>query len=553
MKQSSTVHDSDVQEKNDDTEWKEERFTTIKVPGKSLASRGDENTVCEVETIDGKTNYGSFNCEKIPKRSGKSTRDDIEPSKHDVKLNKQKSKPTKQDKRPTKHADPGKDDIKTAKQDVTPVEQNFIPAKQEIILVKQDKIPAKQNNDLDRHANELKISNISGSTTNSNALTCENYKKETHVIQVLNTTQSSPFNTMKSREAELSSDDQREINYDASLIDFSPRDNARINEYENKEMNTTILTGAEENIHEKEIEFREKPTAENDSDDDSVASFNKEEHIDVGTQNCQVEYFSEANNKNDELSQVDGVENEQLLENNPETVDLSKTAVSVCPEVSEVQRLRDTIPNIIKDRQIYVREIQLLPETNLKTERLSEMAQTSDPTRIEGLGRDNMHSSTVEACTTKSGVIGKKGKLNLESINIIQPINVEELRDYDVEYTQKEKAQSNVWKDSLSSERNADPLKSDKPQNESTLGKKTTTKEESKVGKRTTEGKAKTAKLDIQDVRKEDKKISESEDKKEIKIQNKVDLSDLIADQSSNKTVKVRSVTKFALKNFKEL
>ena len=542
-----------VLEENGDTESTNQRFSGMiptSSPGFSLLSRGDEGSGYEVETKDDSdiSTKAALENTKLPKqditkpaeqdsktttqdtrtakKKRKSAKKDMKPAKQDVKHAKQDMKPAKQDMKPAKQ------DMKFAKQDAKPAKQDMKPAKHDMIPAKQDVKPAKEDNSLDSEVIELQISEVSP----TNFQTYQTLNNEVNQEQVL----SDESNIIESQDTDLSNGGQREINNDIPSIVLSSEGNP--SSKDDREVDATA----------KEIE---ESLSSGSDDDDSVAGLPIEDD-DIETKARGTEELSEANHQKDvtditepqrditepqkditESQQVDGVsESKEIPVTNSDTVDLTETSKSLRSDVVEVQKISETTLNT-DDSEIHVREIQLLSQRNLKTDERSEKAENQHSSKVRSFSGDtNFQMNKIPENAQIPSVV-QSSKLTSESRDKSRPIKGQELEDNGLADTQKMKSQSNTRKDSVSSEKNSERKINDNIREKSKLDEKSTWKEEGKGAKAE---KPKGNKLDIQGVGKADNKTTEVKDKMEINAQNKVDLSDLFAKKSSNKTVKVR-------------
>jgi hypothetical protein len=545
-----------VLEENGDTESTNLRFSGMiptSSPGFfSLLSRGDEGSGYEVETKDDSdiSTKAALENTKLPKqditkpaeqdsktttqdtrtakKKIKSEKKDMKPAKQDVKPAKQDMKPAKQDMKPAKQ------DIKFAKQDAKPAKQDMKPAKHDMIPAKQDVKPAKEDNSLDSEVIELQISEVSP----TNFQTYQTLNNDVNQEQVL----SDESNIIESQDTDLSNGGQREINNGIRIPSIVLSSEGNPSSKDDREVDATA----------KEIE---ESLSSGSDDDDSVAGLPIEDD-DIETKARGTEELSEANHQKDvtditepqrditepqkditESQQVDGVsESKEIPVTNSDTVDLTETSKSLRSDVVEVQKISETTLNT-DDSEIHVREIQLLSQRNLKTDERSEKAENQHSSKVRSFSGDtNFQTNKIHENAQIPSVV-QSSKLTSESRDKSRPIKGQELEDNGLADTQKMKSQSNTRKDSVSSEKNSERKINDNLREKSKLDEKSTRKEEGKGAKAE---KPKGNKLDIQGVGKADNKTTEAKDKMETNAQNKVDLSDLFAKKSSNKTVKVR-------------
>ena len=533
-KPSFTEYSTDpwVLEENSDTESTNQRFSGMiptSSPGFSLLSRGDEGSGYEVETKDDSDISTKADLEntKLPKQDiTKPAEQDSKTTTQDTRTAKKNIKSAKQDMKPAKQ------DVKPAKQDMKPAKQDMKPAKHDMIPAKQDVKPAKEDNSLDSEVIELQISEVSP----TNFQTYQTLNNDVNQEQVL----SDESNIIESQDTDLSNGGQREINNDIPSIVLSSEGNP--SSKDDREVDATA----------KEIE---ESLSSGSDDDDSVAGLPIEDD-DIETKARGTEELSEANHQKDvtditepqrditepqkditESQQVDGVsESKEIPVTNSDTVDLTETSKSLRSDVVEVQKISETTLNT-DDSEIHVREIQLLSQRNLKTDERSEKAENQHSSKVRSFSGDtNFQTNKIHENAQIPSVV-QSSKLTSESRDKSRPIKGQELEDNGLADTQKMKSQSNTRKDSVSSEKNSERKINDNLREKSKLDEKSTRKEKGKGAKAE---KLKGDKLDIQGVGKADNKTTEAKDKMEINAQNKVDLSDLFAKKSSNKTVKVR-------------
>jgi hypothetical protein len=533
-KPSFTEYSTDpwVLEENSDTESTNQRFSGMiptSSPGFSLLSRGDEGSGYEVETKDDSDISTKADLEntKLPKQDiTKPAEQDSKTTTQDTRTAKKKIKSEKKDMKPAKQ------DVKPAKQDMKPAKQDMKPAKHDMIPAKQDVKPAKEDNSLDSEVIELQISEVSP----TNFQTYQTLNNDVNQEQVL----SDESNIIESQDTDLSNGGQREINNDIPSIVLSSEGNP--SSKDDREVDATA----------KEIE---ESLSSGSDDDDSVAGLPIEDD-DIETKARGTEELSEANHQKDvtditepqrditepqkditESQQVDGVsESKEIPVTNSDTVDLTETSKSLRSDVVEVQKISETTLNT-DDSEIHVREIQLLSQRNLKTDERSEKAENQHSSKVRSFSGDtNFQTNKIHENAQIPSVV-QSSKLTSESRDKSRPIKGQELEDNGLADTQKMKSQSNTRKDSVSSEKNSERKINDNLREKSKLDEKSTRKEKGKGAKAE---KLKGDKLDIQGVGKADNKTTEAKDKMEINAQNKVDLSDLFAKKSSNKTVKVR-------------
>ena len=449
---------------------------------------------------------------------------------------KQDSKNTQQDiKSAKKEIEPDKQDSKTTKQDPKSAKNNIKP-------VKQDMKPAKQDNRLSSDAVELQISEPFPTSFHVS----QTLNNKVHQEQVLKEDESTTSNIIaQSLDSELSNGGQRANNDIVSIV-LSPVE--KPNSEDNREVSAVTLQCAEpDDSPVTETEFKGKNGF--DSDDGSVARFFGE---DIETKARETEDSPEASHQKDEVHeiiespQVDDVKSEEI-----DTVDLTETTHTI---TEEVQQLSETT---LEESKIHVREIEILTETNLKTDELSEKVGSQCPNQVQSLFSSDTNFTdkiTAITATQNSSILGQScnsddttvyggNRLTSETRDASQPIKEQEFGDNGLPDAQKVKGQSYIRKDPMANERISERKMNDKPEDKSKLDKNSTTKEGGKSEKVKTE-KAKQEKLDIQGVGKADDKVIETKEKKEIKIQNKVDLSSLVAKKSSNKT-KVSCTLKF--------
>jgi hypothetical protein len=535
-KPSFTEYSTDpwVLEENSDTESTNQRFSGMiptSSPGFSLLSRGDEGSGYEVETKDDSDISTKADLEntKLPKQDiTKPAEQDSKTTTQDTRTAKKNIKSAKQDMKPAKQ------DVKPAKQDMKPAKQDMKPAKHDMIPAKQDVKPAKEDNSLDSEVIELQISEVSP----TNFQTYQTLNNDVNQEQVL----SDESNIIESQDTDLSNGGQREINNGIRIPSIVLSSEGNPSSKDDREVDATA----------KEIE---ESLSSGSDDDDSVAGLPIEDD-DIETKARGTEELSEANHQKDvtditepqrditepqkditESQQVDGVsESKEIPVTNSDTVDLTETSKSLRSDVVEVQKISETTLNT-DDSEIHVREIQLLSQRNLKTDERSEKAENQHSSKVRSFSGDtNFQTNKIHENAQIPSVV-QSSKLTSESRDKSRPIKGQELEDNGLADTQKMKSQSNTRKDSVSSEKNSERKINDNLREKSKLDEKSTRKEKGKGAKAE---KLKGDKLDIQGVGKADNKTTEAKDKMEINAQNKVDLSDLFAKKSSNKTVKVR-------------
>jgi hypothetical protein len=535
-KPSFTEYSTDpwVLEENSDTESTNQRFSGMiptSSPGFSLLSRGDEGSGYEVETKDDSDISTKADLEntKLPKQDiTKPAEQDSKTTTQDTRTAKKNIKSAKQDMKPAKQ------DVKPAKQDMKPAKQDMKPAKHDMIPAKQDVKPAKEDNSLDSEVIELQISEVSP----TNFQTYQTLNNDVNQEQVL----SDESNIIESQDTDLSNGGQREINNGIRIPSIVLSSEGNPSSKDDREVDATA----------KEIE---ESLSSGSDDDDSVAGLPIEDD-DIETKARGTEELSEANHQKDvtditepqrditepqkditESQQVDGVsESKEIPVTNSDTVDLTETSKSLRSDVVEVQKISETTLNT-DDSEIHVREIQLLSQRNLKTDERSEKAENQHSSKVRSFSGDtNFQTNKIHENAQIPSVV-QSSKLTSESRDKSRPIKGQELEDNGLADTQKMKSQSNTRKDSVSSEKNSERKINDNLREKSKLDEKSTRKEKGKGAKAE---KLKGDKLDIQGVGKADSKTTEAKDKMEINAQNKVDLSDLFAKKSSNKTVKVR-------------
>ena len=464
---------------------------------------------------------------KPAKQDTKPAKQDTKPAKQDAKPAKQDTKPAKQDTKPAKQdTKPAKQDTKLAKQDAKPVKQDIKPAKQDVKPAKQDTKIATQDSCLGSDVIALQSSEISITTSNSEGyLTLGNKVDQTQASsQNISTTSDLP----ESQNTELSNGSQRETNESIPSIVLSLEGNP-VNRKDDGENNTTTISGVKETNPAKERNFKEK-LGFSDEDNDSVANFNDD--IEANNQEnmpCEIA----------ELEQGDGVESEETASAGDRRKLTATTIKSPLSDLFDFKKVPENDLNT-NDSEIKECTMQLLSETNFKSEKLSKESRIPNISKIQEFRlteTDNVqenlgaHISSIEPSSTgKSTTIRHTTNLALGLRDTSGPIKEQESGSNSLADTQKvnhEVSNARIF------ERNI----TNNEQEMSKLNKNSTIK-----SLKVKTEKTKREKLDVQGVGKADSNTNEGKEKVEIKMENKVDLSDLLAKKSSNKTVKVRHI-----------
>ena len=461
------------------------------------------------------------------KPDSKPAKQDTKPAKEDTKPAKQDAKPAKQDTKPAKQdTKPAKQDTKLAKQDTKPVKQDTKPAKQDTKPAKQDTKIATQDSCLGSDVIALQSSEISITTSNSEGyLTLGNKVDQTQAsTQNISTTSDLP----ESQNTALSNGSQRETNETIPSIVLSPEGNP-VNRKDDRENNTTTISGVKETNPAKERNFEEK-LGFSDEDNDSVANFNDDiEENNQENMPCEIA----------ELKQGSGVESEETASAGDR---LKLTATTIKSPLSDLFDFKKVPENDLNTNDSEIKEctMRLLSETNFKSEKLSKESRIPNINKIQEFSlteTDNVqenlgaHISSIEPLSSgKSTTIRDTTNLALESRDTSGPIKEQESGSNSLADTQKvnhEVSNARIF------ERNI----TNNEQEMSKLDKNSTIK-----SLKVKTEKTKREKLDVQGVGKADSNTDEGKEKVEIKMENKVDLSDLLAKKSSNKTVKVRHI-----------
>ena len=233
----------------------------------------------------------------------------------------------------------------------------------------------------------------------------------------------------------------------------------------------------------EEFEENVKPGSEED-EDDGITSL-ADNDINIETERDEVPNSPEKHHKKDKEKVYDSSQVDDVESSIPTPATNSKTVgfiESLHSNATKVQELPETVNT--DDSKVFEREIHLLSGANLKTEQ----------------PRDKVGSTASELRDSS------------------KPIKKQEFKDKGLADTQKSDSQNNVPKEGGILERTMN----DKPQDKPKLDENSKAVKESKSTKVKTE-KTKQKKLDIQGVGKADNLTTDTKERVEIKLQNKID------------------------------
>ena len=444
----------------------------------------------------------------------KPNRQDIKPAKQDIKRAKQVTEPAKQS---TKEA---KKDIKPTKQDTKPAEQDSEPVKQDIkpaeLYVKPVGLGICPGSDV--------IEPLpSAITTISNSQAYLTEDNEVNKTQYSSQNVSTTSDLSGSQNTELDNEKQMQNNETVpSVVLPLEKDFTRIgsnDEKENQEINPT---------KEERLDF-------DDKDDDGVANCVREDD------DIEANRQGDMPREIDELEEDDGVESDEETAPDENILELAATATKAPDSVIfDFQKLPEKTVSK-NDLDIGEHTIQLSSETNFRPDEPSEKAETLDFSKVREFPMkvadpSSEISGEQQSSSGKDTAIRDTNNLALESSDSFKPTKEQESGGNSSTGTQKVKREGYIREDLVSNARifeskvtaNNELQKSKLDENSTTNSPKVKTEKTNRD------------KLDIQGVGKADNQVNQEKEKAEIKIENKVDLSGLLAKKSNNKTVKVR-------------
>ena len=440
---------------------------------------------------------------KPVKQGTKLTRQDRKPAKQDIK-------PVKQDIKPVKQVtEPAKQNTKVAEKDMKPTKKGTKPAEQYVKPVEQGICPGS-----DVIEPQLKETSA---TSNSQAYLTED--NEVNQTQYSSQNVSATSDLSESHNTELDNAEQMQINETIpSVVLPSEGDLTRISskdEKENQEINPT----KEENVEER-LGFYDK-------DDDGVANCARED---------EANYQEDMPREIDELEEDGGVESDEETAPDGNMLELAATVTKAL----DFQKLPEKTVNK-NHLDIGEHTIQLSSEMNFRPDEPSEKAETLDSSKVREFPMKEADPSAEisgeqQSSSGKDTAIRDTHSLALGSRDSFKPTKEQESGGNSSTDTQKLKRQGYIREDLVSNARTFESkITANNELQKSKLDANSTTKSPKVKTEKTNR-----EKLDIHGVGKADNQANQEKEKVEIKMENKVDLSGLLAKKSNNKTVKVR-------------
>ncbi|XP_028398106.1 calponin homology domain-containing protein DDB_G0272472-like [Dendronephthya gigantea] len=220
---------------------------------------------------------------------------------------------------------------------------------------------------------------------------------------------------------------------------------------------------------------------------------------------------SQVNVKSDERSNTS--------ETNEDKYDL--TAKTLHPDIAEVQGTKTSLESN-ETPEIYVREVQLTSETD-KLIQLAGIRESDS--RVEQQNVDRMTTEPEPHYISQT-----KREESSMTTNMTPEKSLADSEKAEM------KGSFDIQQDAVTSEKNSEG--NSRKENSRNKPKQDQSSKTKDKGKGMRAEKTKGDKLDVKGVGKAENKVNEEEDKMEVKIQNKVDLSDLVVKKGNNKTTK---------------